>query len=62
MNAESTIIFFKNAIITLFLQRLVLIYPLPEVIVENFGTAKMPMLKEYKNSVNEKAGLLNSTL
>ena len=49
MNAESTILFFGRAIITLFLQRSVLISPFPQIIVQNFGTTKMPILKEYKN-------------
>ena len=36
----------------------------PQIIVEKFGTTKMPVLKEYKNPdpflINEKVGLLNS--
>ena len=76
MNAESTILFFKDAMITLFLQRPELICPFPQIIVEKFGTTRMPMLKRYKNpylfligekafenlSLNQKIGLLNNSL
>ena len=49
-NAESTILFFKHAIMTLFLQRSVIIFPFPQIKVEKFGTTKMPIMKEYKIS------------
>ena len=49
-NAESTILFFKHAIMALFLQRSVIIFPFPQIKVEKFGTTKMPIMKEYKIS------------
>ena len=48
LNAESTILFFKHVIMTLFLQRSVIIFPFPEIKIEKFGTTKMSMMKEYK--------------
>ena len=76
VNVESTILFFKHAMITLFLQRSMLICPFPQIMVEKFGTIRMPMLKGYKNpylfligekafenlSFNQKIGLLNNSL
>ena len=57
---------------TLFFQRSVLTCPIPQTIVEMFGTVKMGMQKSislfnwekaFENlSINEKVGLLNNTL
>ena len=75
-NAESTILFFKHAIMTLFLQRSVIIFPFPQIKVEKFGTTKnandegtqnsislCKWEKAFENlSINEKVGLLEGTL
>ena len=49
MNAEFTILYFNHSIITLFLQRSVLICPFPKIIVHKFETTIIPMLVKYKN-------------